>query len=201
LSCTYLQGTVLVTLSAFLIEYQVTCNTNLCDSTNGLNNILFFLGLYLVAFGIGGIRSSLLPFGADQFDDRNPKEREKKQQFFSWFYLCLDFGVISSGMFIMWIQNNISWALGFSISTLCIAIAFGGFLLGTPTYQLKLPSGSPLKSLFHVVICFLKNMKMELPMDASLLYEDDDRGLKLEHTDEFRCVSLPVEVSYIDIFG
>lgn len=182
----YLQGTILVTLSAFLIEHQVMCNVNPCDSTNELNGIFFFLGLYLVAFGSGGIRSSLLPFGADQFDDRSPREREKKQQFFSWFYLCIDFGVISSGIFIIWIQDNISWALGFSISTLCIAIAFGGFLLGTPTYRLKLPSGSPLKSLFQVLVCFLKNVNMELSMDTSLLYENDSNCLKLEHTDEFR---------------
>lgn len=182
----YLQGMILVTLSAFLIEHQVTCNTNLCDSTNGLNSILFFMGLYLVAFGSGGIRSALLPFGADQFDDRDPRERTKKQQFFSWFYLCIDFGVISSGIFIIWIQDNITWSLGFGISSLCIAVAFGGFVLGTPTYRLKRPSGSPLKSLFRALVCFLKNVRIKLPMGTSLLYEDDDKGLKLEHTDEYR---------------
>ncbi|KAJ3707065.1 hypothetical protein LUZ61_010770 [Rhynchospora tenuis] len=182
----YLSGTVLVTLSAFLIERQVICDAKPCDPTNGLNSILFFLGLYLVAFGVGGIRSSLLPFGADQFDDRNPSEREKQQQFFSWFYLCIDFGVISSGIFIIWIQEYISWALGFGISTLCIAVAFCGFVLAAPIYHLKVPRGSPLKSLFQVLVCSLKNVRMELPMDKSLLHEDDYKFPKLEHTDEFR---------------
>ncbi|KAJ1702836.1 hypothetical protein LUZ63_002615 [Rhynchospora breviuscula] len=182
----YLNGTILVTLSAFLAEHQVTCNAKLCDPSNGFNHILFFLGLYLVAFGVGGVQSSLLPFGADQFDDRNPKEREKKQQFFSWFYLCVDFGVISSGTFIVWIQEYISWALGFGISTLCIAIAFGGFVLGTPTYHRKVPRGSPLRSLFQVLVCSLKNVRMELPMDTSLLHENDYKFPKLEHTDEYR---------------
>ncbi|KAJ4799942.1 Protein NRT1/ PTR FAMILY 8.5 [Rhynchospora pubera] len=146
-------GTILVTLSAFLIEHQVTCDSKLCDTSNGFNPILFFLGLYLVAFGVGGVQSSLLSFGADQFDDRNPKEREKKQQFFSWYYLCVDFGVISSG---------------------------------TPTYNRKVPRGSPLRSLFQVLVCSLKNVRMELPMDTSLLHENDYKFPKLEHTDEYR---------------
>ena len=34
-------------------------------------------GLYLIAFGRVGVKSSLLPFGACQFDDENPVDREK----------------------------------------------------------------------------------------------------------------------------
>jgi len=97
-----------VTFSAFVPTAAVLGGT----SVFGAKTIAFF-GLYLVAIGSGGVRSSLLPFGAEQFDDDNAVDRERKMSFFSWFYICVDFGMIISGVFIMLIQQHIiSWGLG-----------------------------------------------------------------------------------------
>ncbi|CAD6256215.1 unnamed protein product [Miscanthus lutarioriparius] len=46
---------------------------------------------------------SLLPFGAEEFDHDNSADRESKASFFSWLYLCVDFGPIVSGLLITWI--------------------------------------------------------------------------------------------------
>ena len=118
-----------VTFSAFMPTAAVL----------GAKTIAFF-GLYLVAIGSGGVRSSLLPFGAEQFDDDNVVDRENKMSFFSWFYLCVDFGPIVSGLFIVWIQEKVSWGLGFGIATACIALAFGAFVLATPMYKRPMPT-------------------------------------------------------------
>ncbi|CAL5019016.1 unnamed protein product [Urochloa decumbens] len=117
----YLLGMILVTTSAFL--------------PTAAAKTVAFVGLYLVAIGSGGLRSSLLPFGAEQFDDDNAVDRESKMSFFSWFYLCVDFGPIVSGLVIVWIQEKVSWGLGFGISTACIALAFAAFVLATPLYR------------------------------------------------------------------
>ena len=45
--------------------------------------LLFLVGIYLIAHGTGGIKPCVSPFGADQFDDSDPKERVKKRSFFN----------------------------------------------------------------------------------------------------------------------
>ncbi|CAN6253658.1 unnamed protein product [Urochloa humidicola] len=131
----YLLGMILVTTSAFL----PTAAALGVSSVFGAQTVAF-VGLYLVAIGSGGLRSSLLPFGAEQFDDDNAVDRESKMSFFSWFYLCVDFGPIVSGLFIVWIQEKVSWGLGFGISTACIALAFAAFVLATPLYRRPMPA-------------------------------------------------------------
>ena len=144
-----------------------------------------FAGLYLVAFGSGGVRAALLPFGAEQFDDDNAVDRERKMAFFSWFYVCVDFGMIVSGLFLVWIQQNVSWGLGFGIATACIALAFAGFVLATPMYTRRVPSGTPLKSLCQVVVAACRKATLRVP--AAVLYEVNDKvdQPKIAHTDEF----------------
>ncbi|KAG2653238.1 hypothetical protein PVAP13_1NG440219 [Panicum virgatum] len=126
----YLLGMILVTFSAFMPAATVLAASSVFSAQT-----VAFVGLYLVAIGSGGVRSSLLPFGAEQFDDDNATDRESKGSFFSWFYLCVDFGPIVSGLFIVWIQEKVSWGLGFGISTACLALAFAAFVLATPMYR------------------------------------------------------------------
>ncbi|XP_062183648.1 protein NRT1/ PTR FAMILY 8.3-like [Phragmites australis] len=182
----YLLGMILVTFSAFLPTTELCGVGSSCHPVLGAQNIAF-LGLYLVAFGSGGVRGALLPFGAEQFDDNNAVDRERKMSFFSWFYICVDFGMIISGVFIVWIQQNVSWGLGFGIATACIALAFGGFVLATPMYKRRMPTGTPLKSLGQVVVAACRKVTLRVPADASLLYEVHEKidEPKIAHTGEF----------------
>ena len=45
---------------------------------------LLFPAIYLLAIGTGGIKSSVSVFGADQFDDDDPKDVQEKQSYFNW---------------------------------------------------------------------------------------------------------------------
>jgi dipeptide/tripeptide permease len=179
----------------------VLCNFSSCPSPEGTQNVIFFLGLYLTAVGCGGARSTLLPLGADQFNNENSLDMQKRRDFFSLFYICAIFGVITSGTIVVWVQENVSWAIGYGIVTTCIALALVGFVVGTPIFRRREPSGSPVKSILQVIVAACKNMSLELPADSSFLYEatsknTHDSELKLAHTDDFRyfpfcfCVNL-----------
>ncbi|RLM65841.1 hypothetical protein C2845_PM16G18720 [Panicum miliaceum] len=191
----YLLGMMLVTFSAFL----PTTDRSL---RGGLVNVAF-LGLYLVAFGSGGVRAALLPFGAEQYDDDNAVDRERKMSFFSWFYILVDFGMIVSGVFIVWVQQNISWGLGFGIATACVALAFAGFVLATPMYKRSMPTGTPLKSLGQVVVAAFRKVSLRVPADAGLLYEVHDKvdQPKIAHTDEFAFLDKAAVVAGSDLEG
>ncbi|XP_042455836.1 protein NRT1/ PTR FAMILY 8.3-like isoform X1 [Zingiber officinale] len=205
----YLLGVTMITLSSLTPSLKVpSCEEGSCHSANGGQTLAFFSGLYLVAFGSGGVKAALLPFGADQFSDDNIEERQRKSSFFSLFYVCLNIGGLFSSTVIVWIQENLSWALGFGITAVCIAIALVGFLLGTPAYHLRAPSGtSSLKSVLQVVIAAFSKIRLEAPLDSRLLYEVDDTTAqnfgrqRLAHSEEFRFLDKAAIVTDFDRKG
>ncbi|XP_062186929.1 protein NRT1/ PTR FAMILY 8.3-like isoform X1 [Phragmites australis] len=184
----YLLGMVLITLATFMPYTPVLCDVSSCLSSNETQTLLFS-GLYLTAIGCGGVRSALLPFGADQFDNKNSLDIQKRRNFFSLFYICVIFGVITSGTIIVWVQENVSWAIGYGIATACIGLALIGFLVGTPIFRQHEPCGSPVRSIFQVIVASFRNMCLELPVDRSLLYEVrsnyTQKRPKLAHSDDF----------------
>ncbi|XP_051193178.1 protein NRT1/ PTR FAMILY 8.3-like [Lolium perenne] len=205
----YLLGMMLITFSAFLptTTTAALCAVGAsCAATAGTwavsSRTVAFVGLYLVATGAGGVRSSLLPFGAEQFDDDNAADRDGKASFFSWFYLCVSFGPIISGVFLVWIQQNVSWGLGFGIATACIAVAFAGFVLATPLYKRRMPTGTPLKSLCQVLAAACRKISVRVPADAGFLYEVSDKidsQPKIAHTSEFKFLDKAAIVTESDM--
>uniref|UniRef100_A0A0E0AME1 Uncharacterized protein n=1 Tax=Oryza glumipatula TaxID=40148 RepID=A0A0E0AME1_9ORYZ len=184
-------GTVFITVGAFLPSAPALCNTESCSSMNGTQHLVYFSGLYLTAIGCGGVRSALLPLGADQFNNDSSLDIQKRRNFFSLFYICVIFGVITSGTIVVWIQENVSWAIGYGVATACIALALIGFLVGTPIFRRHEPHGSPVRSVFQVIVASFRNLALELPADSSLLYEVRRKNTqksepKLAHTDDFR---------------
>uniref|UniRef100_A0A453PBS6 Peptide transporter PTR2 n=1 Tax=Aegilops tauschii subsp. strangulata TaxID=200361 RepID=A0A453PBS6_AEGTS len=202
----YLLGMMIVTFSAFVpTTTPALCVAGAsCTGTAGTwglsSQIVAFVGLYLVAIGCGGVRSSLLPFGAEQFDDDSAADREGKTFFFSWFYLCVSFGPIISGVFLVWIQQNVSWGLGFGIATACIALAF---VLATPLYKRRMPAGTPLKSLYQVVAAACKKISVKVPAEAGHLYEVSDKidspQPKIAHTSDFKFLDKAAIVTESDM--
>jgi peptide/histidine transporter 3/4 len=187
------QGLLVITASAVIPSLQpAPCNGSSCPPATGFQYFVFFTALYLISVGTGGVKSALLPFGADQYNDSNLEESKKKQSFFSLFFIAINLGVFISGTVVVWIQQNVAWSLGFGISSICLVVATVAFLAGTPVYKVQLPSGSPLKSVVMVFVASFKKRKLEVPADNALLYEGDDADLsngqsvKLAHTDGFR---------------
>lgn len=176
-------GTTLSSLIPIPSTLSPSCNysssdTTLtpCEAVSPAYKIVLYLSLFLIALGCGGVRSSLLPFGADQFTDTNQADQQKKVLFFSWFYVCVIFGVISSGTVVVWVQENVSWSLGFGIPTLCIGLALVWFLAGTAIYRKRLPSGSPLKSICQVLVASFRKIWLDVPNHGAALYKVDHKG-------------------------
>lgn len=185
-----------LTLSASVSALKpAECLGSVCPPATPAQYAVFFIGLYLIALGTGGIKPCVSSFGADQFDDTDPQERKKKGSFFNWFYFSINIGALISGSVLVWVQDNAGWGLGFGIPTLVMAIAIGSFFLGTPLYRFQKPGGSPITRMCQVLVASFHKWNLEVPKDSSLLYETQDKGSaiegsrKLEHSDELTYVS------------
>eukprot|EP00887_Chlorella_sp_A99_P001044 scaffold14.g1044.t1 len=88
-----------------------------------LLNAALFGSLYIVALGTGGIKPNVAAFGADQFDEADPQDRKEKTSFFNWFYFFVNIGSLLAVTVIVWIQENVSWAVGFAVPAACMLVA------------------------------------------------------------------------------
>ncbi|XP_030468145.1 protein NRT1/ PTR FAMILY 8.3-like [Syzygium oleosum] len=192
-STIYFFGMCTLTLSATIPALKPTeCVGSLCPSATPAQYAMFFFGLYLIALGTGGIKPCVSSFGADQFDDTDPKERMKKGSFFNWFYFSINIGALISSSFLVWIQENAGWGWGFGIPALFMGIAIASFFSGTPLYRFQRPGGSPITRMCQVLVASFRKWNIKVPEDDSLLYETQNSVIagsrKLEHTDELKCL-------------
>uniref|UniRef100_A0A0D6QXA6 Major facilitator superfamily (MFS) profile domain-containing protein n=1 Tax=Araucaria cunninghamii TaxID=56994 RepID=A0A0D6QXA6_ARACU len=205
-STIYFIGMATLTLSASVSFLKPpSCTGSSCPTASPAQYGVFFLGLYLIALGTGGIKPCVSSFGADQFDDTDPTERKKKGSFFNWFYFSINVGALIASSVLVWVQDNIGWGWGFGIPTVFMGLAIFSFFSGTPLYRLQKPGGSPLARVCQVVVASLRKLKAKLPTDQSLLYEVQDKtsaiqgSRKLEHTEEFKCLDKAATVTDDDV--
>ena len=154
-----MQGLVVLTVQACVPSLMpAACEAaTACHEVGGGKAAMLFGGLYLVALGIGGIKGSLPPHGAEQFDETTPSGRRQRSTFFNYFVFCVSCGGLIATTFVVWVADNKGWKWGFGIPTITIFVCIIVFLAGSATYRSKIPSGSPLTTIFKVLVAALLN--------------------------------------------
>lgn len=158
----------------------------------GQSAFLFF-SLYVVDLGAGAFQSVVTSFGADQFDEEDPKEKPHKTSFFNWFYQAINIGGLLAGTFLVYIQDKVNWGLGFGVALIAIVIGTFCFLAGTPYYRHHPPGGNPLARIGQVMVASARKWHIQMPLSSDSLYEVPQEmesnikgSRKIRHTDEFR---------------
>lgn len=99
-----------------------------CKEISGGKAAMLFVGLYLVALGVGGIKGSLPPHGAEQFDENNPQGRKQRSTFFNYFVFCLACGALIAVTLVVWVEDNKGWQWGFGIDLNCYNTTLHSYL-------------------------------------------------------------------------
>ncbi|XVF46682.1 hypothetical protein PTKIN_Ptkin03bG0047200 [Pterospermum kingtungense] len=186
----FTQGMTLLALSATLHGIRPRCYAEDNCNPTVTQSAVFFVALYTVALGTGGIKPCVSSYGADQFDDTDDTENKHKSSFFNWFYFSINIGALIASSVLVWVQDNVSWGWGFGIPAIAMAVAVAFFFSGTRLYRNQKPGGSPLTRLFQVLVASFSKFRVKVPADKSLLYETADaesniRGSrKIEHTQD-----------------
>lgn len=138
--------------------------------------LLFFFSLYLVAIAQGGHKPCVQAFGADQFDGQDPNESKARSSFFNWWYFCLCAGASATILIVSYIQENLSWGLGFGVPCIAMVIALIVFLLGTTTYRytdnIVRDRKSPSVRIGKVFVSAFRNWTM--PTSAIIATDEDE---------------------------
>ncbi|XP_060673344.1 LOW QUALITY PROTEIN: protein NRT1/ PTR FAMILY 5.10 [Ziziphus jujuba] len=170
-SLLYILGLGLLTLSAFPTSASASHQNN---SPPQLQCISFLFSLYLVAIAQGGHKPCIQAFGADQFDGQHPEECKAKSSFFNWWYFSTCMGIFSTNLIVSYIQDNLSWSLGFGVPCIAMVFALLAFLLGTKTYRYRniiQDKKSPFVRIGRVFIAALRNWRSTSP--SSVETEED----------------------------
>ncbi|KAL1195747.1 Protein NRT1/ PTR FAMILY 4.5 [Cardamine amara subsp. amara] len=176
-----------------------------CKAVSGSKATILFVGLYLVALGVGGIKGSLPSHGAEQFDDSNPKGRKQRSTYFNYFVFCLSCGGLVAVTFVVWLEDNIGWEWGFGVSTISIFLSILVFLSGSKFYKNKIPRGSPLTTILKVLLAaFIVGCSSKTSNNAAVnIYvnptaredqsEERDKTYSQSLTNSLKCLNKAVE--------
>ncbi|XP_010415946.2 PREDICTED: LOW QUALITY PROTEIN: protein NRT1/ PTR FAMILY 5.11-like [Camelina sativa] len=153
-SSLYILGLGLLSISA-----MTPSNT---EDSNQFQVTFFFCSLYLVAIGLGGYKPCIKVFGADQFDGNDLRERKAKSSFFNWMFFGNCISILTTRLVSTYIQENLSWSIGFGITSVSMLLALSLFLLGTTSYRFSTERGgkkNPFSRISRVFMEALKNRR------------------------------------------
>lgn len=183
-----------LTISAVLPQLRPpACSGNqVCEVADSGQIAILYVCLLLTSIGSGGIRPCVVSFGADQFDETDPKQKTRTWNFFNWYYFCMGVSILIAVTVIVYIQDNIGWGWGLGIPAAAMGISIVTFVIGYPLYRHMDPSGSPFTRLVQVIVAACKKRKVPKVSDPGLLYENEklDASIstagKLLHSKQFR---------------
>ncbi|KAI3450504.1 hypothetical protein Pfo_007169 [Paulownia fortunei] len=118
--------------------------------------------------------------GADQFD--SPKHQGI---FFNWYIFTMYTATVISSTAIVYIEDNVSWAWGFSLCAVANVLGLAIFLSGSRFCRLVKPQGSPFKSLARVIVGAVSKRRMILSEKSEDYYHEDATKIAAKNPTHF----------------
>ncbi|KAL3748337.1 hypothetical protein ACJRO7_009556 [Eucalyptus globulus] len=163
---------------------------NFCTGPTGGQMAFLILGFALLITGAAGIRPCNLAFGADQFDPKTESGKRGINSFFNWYFFTFTFAQMVSLTLIVYVQSNVSWAIGLAIPAILMLISCAIFFMGSKIYVKVKATGSPITSMAQVLAVAIKKSRLKQPEQPWLsLYSytpAESLNSKLSYTDQFR---------------
>ncbi|KAI3910562.1 hypothetical protein MKW98_027844 [Papaver atlanticum] len=189
----FIVGLFSLSLTSWLLLIKpVGCGdvTLACAQPSSVGIAIFYFSIYLIALGYGGYQPTIATFGADQFNELDPDERQSKAVFFGYFYCALNLGCLFSDTVLVFFEDSGHWTFGFMISMGSAIIGLLLFWLGTPNYRYFQPSGNPLTRVAQVFVASMRKWIIPLPSNGDGLYEMEGESAikgcrKILHSNEF----------------
>ncbi|KAL9297556.1 hypothetical protein ACSQ67_023452 [Phaseolus vulgaris] len=162
-----------------------------CREPTSVGVGVFYLSIYLVAFGYGGHQPTLATFGADQFDEKSENHKSNREAFFSYFYFALNVGSLFSNTVLVYYEDTGMWTLGFLVSMASAIIALASYLAGYKKYRYVKAYGNPVIRISQVFVAAFRKSKVQLSSEDQLYEVEGSESAikgsrKIMHSNDFR---------------
>ncbi|XBI31056.1 hypothetical protein VPH35_054677 [Triticum aestivum] len=169
-----------------------------CNSPSTLQLSVLYISLAFLTIGGGAIRPCSLPFGVDQFDMTDEKSRKGLNSYYNWYYGTTTAALVFSMTILIYIQNSISWPIGFGIPTFFMLMSIIILFMGTRLYVHVPPEGSIFTGIAQVLVASFKKRRLKLPHPDNINQQElllfsppigGHRIFRLPLTSQFRCLN------------
>ncbi|KAL3741052.1 hypothetical protein ACJRO7_022209 [Eucalyptus globulus] len=163
-----LMGTLLLSLTTTLAPLRPDPCVNKSSSCATPSNLQFgvlYAGIALATLGASGMRLTAVTLGADQFETQ-----QDESTFFNWIF-CVEFGALIIGStVVVYIEDSVSWGIGFWLCVAANVIGLAIFLLGSRFYRRSKPRRSPFLSLARVFVASIWKRKITVTSNSDDYY-------------------------------
>ncbi|KAF7071786.1 hypothetical protein CFC21_077034, partial [Triticum aestivum] len=166
---------VLFTLSAALPSLRpphCPAPSAACQRGTAGQLAVLYAAVSLLAIGTGGTRFNVATMGADQFGGARDQDT-----FFNWYFVFLYASFLIGDTAIVYIQDGVSWALGFAVCLAATAFSLVLFLLGTRYYRMPAAKGSPYSELARVVVAAVRKAPVHVGALGPVWYYVGDNAV------------------------
>ncbi|KAL1345402.1 hypothetical protein HN51_019153 [Arachis hypogaea] len=170
-SCVSLLGTIVFALTASIKSLRpkqcINNGSNICEAASVMQYGVLYVGIALVAIGFGGTRFTTAALGANQFHDNT----HHQTIFFNWFFFTWYVVSVAGFTGLVYIQDNVSWGVGFWICVVSNMIGVMVFLMGYRYYLPQTPRGrSAFVDLARVPVASIRKWKSQLSSSTQDYY-------------------------------
>ncbi|RDX92797.1 Protein NRT1/ PTR FAMILY 2.11, partial [Mucuna pruriens] len=165
-TCTSFLGLLMIQLTAVIKNlHPAECGreSKTCQGPTIGQMGFLIAGFGLLLVGAAGVRPCNLAFAADQFNPNTESGKKGINSFFNWYFFTFTFAQMVSLTLIVYVQSNVSWAVGLGIPTAFMFISCIVYFMGAKMYVKVKPSGSPITSILQVLVVATKKRSLKLP--------------------------------------
>ncbi|XP_076943229.1 protein NRT1/ PTR FAMILY 2.10-like [Bidens hawaiensis] len=161
-------GMLMLALTSVVKTLHPHCVDAFCVGPTPWQMAFLLTGFMFLIIGASGIRPCNLAFGADQFNPNTESGQQGIASFFNWYYFSFNFALMVALTIIVYVQANISWAIGLAIPALFMSLSCVVFFAGARIYVKVKPNGSPLANIIQVLVAAIKKRKLIVPKGPTI---------------------------------
>jgi len=145
------------------IEQQ---QTGVCPGQSNFQMGVLIFGLFWLSVGSGGIRPCTVPFAVEQFDLTTAEGRHESSSFYTLYFTTQTLVLLINQAVSVYIQDSISWTLGFALPILYMIVSISLFFAGSKVYAHVEPSGSTFSSVAQVLVAAQRKRHLHMPAEG-----------------------------------